>query len=89
MKKLDLNKAVEQYKDLANQIALLEVQKDVLADRFKQVMGESEELCVGSHVVRYKTIISNRFDTAGFKKAHADMYADFLKTSTNRRFTIA
>lgn len=89
MKKLDLNKAVEQYQDLANQIALLEMQKDALADHIKQVMGETEELCIGSHVVRYKTINSNRFDTTTFKKEHADLYARFLKVSTSRRFTIA
>ena len=89
MKKLDLNKIVEQYQDLANQISLLEMQKDALADHIKQVMGETEELCVGTHMVRYKTIVSNRFDTTGFKKEHADMYANFVKASTSRRFTIA
>lgn len=89
MKKIDLVKAVEQYKELAAQIALLEMQKDALADHIKQVMGEAEELCVGSYTVRYKTVVSNRFDTTSFKKLHADMYADFLKESTSRRFTIA
>ncbi len=32
MKRVDLTKVVEQYKELANQIALLETQKDALAD---------------------------------------------------------
>lgn len=61
MKRVDLTKVVEQYK----------------------------ELCVGAHIVRYKTVKSNRFDTTAFKKEHANMYADFLKESTSRRFTIA
>lgn len=89
MKRVDLTKVVKQYKELANQIALLETQKDALADHIKQAMGETEELCVGAHIVRYKTVKSNRFDTTAFKKEHADMYADFLKESTSRRFTIA
>lgn len=89
MKKIDLAKAVEQYKELADQIALLEMQKDALADHIKQVMGEAEELCVGSRVVRYKVIKSNRFDTTSFKKEHADLYTSFLKESTSRRFTVA
>ena len=75
MKRVDLTKVVEQ--------------KDALADHIKQTMGETEELCVGAHIVRYKTVKSNRFDTTTFKKEHADMYADFLKESTSRRFTIA
>lgn len=89
MKRVDLTKVVEQYKELANQIALLETQKDAIADHIKQAMGKTEELCVGAHVVRYKTVKANRFDTTAFKKEHADMYADFLKESTSRRFTIA
>lgn len=89
MKKIDLTKIVDQYKELAEQIALLETQKDALAEHIKQAMGEVEELCVGSHVVRYKVVKSNRFDTTAFKKEHADLYADFLKESTSRRFTIA
>lgn len=60
MKRVDLTKVVEQYKELANQIALLETQKDALADHIKQAMGETEELCVGAHIVRYKTVKSNR-----------------------------
>ena len=89
MKKIDLVKVVEQYKDLASQIALLETQKEALADHIKQAMGETEELCVGAHVVRYKFIKSNHFDTSAFKKEHADLYAGFLKESTSRRFTVA
>lgn len=89
MKKIDLNQVVEQYQDLASQIALLEMQKDALADHIKQVMGETEELCVGTHVVRFKTINSNRFDSTTFKKEHSDLYESFLKVSTSRRFTIA
>lgn len=89
MKKIDLAKVVDQYKELASQIALLETQKEALAEHIKQVMGETEELCVGSHIVRYKVIKSNRFDTTAFKKEHADLYADFVKESTSRRFTIA
>ena len=88
MKRVDLTKVVEQYKELANQIALLETQKDALADHIKQAMGETEELCVGAHIVRYKTVKSNRFDTTAFKKEHANMYADFLKESTSRRLRL-
>lgn len=89
MKKFDLSNTVEQYMELVNQIAMLERQKEALANYIKQVMGETEELCVGPHVIRFKFITSNRFDTTAFKKAHADLYTDFLKESISRRFTVA
>ncbi len=87
--KIELTKIVEQYKELTSQIAALEAQKDALSAHIKQVMGENEELYAGSYVIRYKVITSKRFDTTAFKKEHADLYADFLKESTSRRFTIA
>jgi predicted phage-related endonuclease len=89
MKKVDLNKVVEQYKELSSQITILEMQKDTLADHIKMALGETEELYVGSHVVRFKTIVSSRFDTSTFKKVHAGLYTNFLKESTSRRFTVA
>ena len=89
MKKIDLNKVVEQYQELASQIALLETQKDALASHIKQVMGDTEELRIGSHIVRYKTVNTNRFDTTAFKKIHSELYSHFIKPSASRRFTIA
>ena len=89
MKNIDLTKTVEQYKEIATQIAALERQKDALAATIKSVMGETEELYVGAYIVRFQVIRSNRFDTTSFKKEHADLYADFLKESTSRRFTVA
>ncbi len=55
MKKIDLLKAVEQYKELSEQIAMLKNQQDALADCIKQVVGEAEELLVGPYMIRYKT----------------------------------
>ena len=89
MKTINLNEAVEQYKALANQIAILEAQKEAVANHIKQVMGEVEELLVGDYIVRYKNVTTNRFDTTSFKKTHADLYADYLKACTSRRFTVA
>lgn len=89
MKKLDLNTTIERYLELQAQISLLEDQKEALALTLKTVMGEQEELRIGTHVVRYKNIVSNRFDTSEFKAKFADLHKQFTKPSTSRRFTIA
>jgi predicted phage-related endonuclease len=39
--------------------------------------------------VTWKPVTSNRFDTAGFKKTHADLYGQYLKPSITRRFSIS
>ena len=50
---------------------------------------ETEELVVGAYIVRWTSVLSNRFDTTGFKKVYGDLYKDFTKQSASRRFTIS
>lgn len=47
----------------------------------------TEEMTVGKHIVRWTTTLSNRFDTTTFKKEHAEMYKQYTKQTTSRRFS--
>ena len=49
----------------------------------------TQELRAGAYKARYTTVTSNRFDSAAFKKTHADLYAQYTKTTVTRRFTLA
>ena len=49
----------------------------------------TEELEVGQYMVRYQSIVSNRFDSSAFKKALPDVYKSFIRQSTSKRFSIA
>ena len=74
--------------------ALLEEAKaeaEAIRDSIKQEMLErdTEELVAGPYIVRYANILTNRFDTTGFKKAYGDLYKAFTKQSASRRFTIS
>ena len=44
---------------------------------------------MGTHIVRYTSIVSNRFDSPAFKKALPEVYKAYTKASTSRRFTIS
>ena len=50
---------------------------------------EVEVLDLGNVIIRFTSILSNRFDTTGFKKLHADLYNAFVKQVASRRFVIA
>ena len=50
---------------------------------------ELEVLDLGNVIVRFTSILSNRFDTTNFKKLHADLYNAFGKQVASRRFVIA
>ena len=64
---------------------------DAIRDSLKQemLMRGTEELEVGQYMVRYQSIVSNRFDSSAFKKALPDVYKSFIRQSTSKRFSIA
>lgn len=49
----------------------------------------TEELEAGKYIMRYQSIVSNRFDSSAFKKQLPDLYKSFTKQSVSRRFSIA
>ena len=62
-----------------------------IRDAIKAEMMErdTEELTAGQYIIRWTSILSNRFDTTAFKKAHGELYKAFTKQSASRRFTIS
>lgn len=52
------------------------------------LMG-TEELTVGTYVVRYTTVLSNRFDTTSFKKSYNEIYKQYTKQVTTKRFSVS
>ena len=63
---------------------------EIYGDEIKAVMNEqaTEEMTVDTHIVRWTTTLSNRFDTTTFKKEHNEMYKQYTKQTTSRRFSI-
>ena len=62
-----------------------------LENEIKALMQEkeTEELTAGQYIIRWATVISNRFDTTSFKKVMPDLYHSYTKQITSRRFTIS
>ena len=48
-----------------------------------------EELICGQYIVRYANIISNRFDSTTFKRLYSELYKEFTKPVSSRRFTVS
>ena len=74
--------------------ALMEEAKaeaDAIRDSIKQEMldRDVEELTAGAYIIRWTSVLSNRFDTTGFKKVYGDLYKAFTKQSASRRFSIS
>ena len=64
---------------------------EALRDSIKAEMLErnTEELEAGKYIVRWTSILSNRFDTTAFKKQYGELYKDFTKQVSSKRFSVA
>ena len=74
--------------------ALMEEAKneaEALRDAIKAEMlqQDTEEMIIGTYIVRWTSVLSNRFDTTGFKKAYGELYKAFTKQTASRRFSIS
>ena len=64
---------------------------EALRDEIKTEMlkRNTEEMTVGRFIVRWTSILSNRFDSKAFKEEHGEMYKQYTKQTASRRFSIA
>lgn len=88
------NEIVSKIEALNEWEALMEearAEAEALRDAIKQEMMErgTEELTAGAYIVRWTSVLTNRFDTTAFKKSYGDLYKDFTKQISSRRFTIS
>ena len=57
-------------------------------DAIKAAMGDQETVTAGAYKISYKPVISSRIDTTALKKALPEIAAQYMRTTTTRRFTI-
>ena len=81
-------------KELKEMKVLAEELKDQIAALEEEVKSEmtsqgTDTLLVGPFKVTWKEYTSSRFDSAGFKKTHEDLYKQYTKTYQAKRFLVA
>ena len=84
----ELKAKAEELKDLKVMREELDAEITALEDEIKAHMGDQEQVTAGPFKIIWKTIISSRFDSARFKKDHAELAEAYTKTTTTRRFSI-
>ena len=91
MSKNELISKIEALNEWENIIAEAQAEAEVLRDSIKEEMleNDTEEMVVGAYIIRWTSVLSNRFDTTAFKKIYGDLYKAFTKQTTSRRFSIS
>ena len=91
MSTVEITSKIDALKDLETLIEEAKAEAEALRDEIKAEMlsRNTEEMSVGQYIVRWTSVLSNRFDTTGFKKMYADLYKEYTKQIASRRFTIS
>lgn len=91
MSATEMTEKIRELKELKVMADELAKEISAIEDAIKAEMTErnTEEVLIDVYKVRWTKVISNRFDTTGFKKAMPDLYNQFTKPSETRRFSIA
>lgn len=90
MSTVELSTIIEKLKEWEAIQAEAAAEVESLKDQVKAEMNARgvEELEAGQYIARFTTVLSNRFDTTVFKREHAEMYKQYTKQTTSRRFSI-
>ena len=91
MSTIEITSKIEALKELEQLIEEAKAEAESLRDEIKAEMlhRNTEEMEIGQYVVRYTTVLSNRFDTTSFKKLYGELYKAYTKQTTSKRFSIS
>lgn len=86
----ELESKIKELKELEAMAHELATEIESLKDELKAVLvaENKEELVTGAYILRYTIVTTNRFDSTTFKKSYGDLYKQFTKQTTSRRFSI-
>ena len=91
MSKIELLAKIELFNKYEAMMEEIKAEADTIRNSIKAEMEarEVEELIAGQYIVRYTSVLSNRFDSTAFKKVMPEIYKAYTKQVSSRRFTIS
>ena len=91
MSTTEITSKIEALQELEALIEEAKAEADSIRDEIKAEMlkRDTEELTAGQFIVRWTSVLSNRFDSTAFKKVMPDVYKAYTKQVASRRFSIS
>ena len=91
MSNIEITGKIQSLKDLDSLIEEAKAEAEALRDEIKSEMlnRNTEEMEAGQYIVRWTSVLTQRFDTTAFKKVMPDVYKEYTKQVSSRRFSIA
>ena len=87
----ELDLKVSELRELRNLEAKVKSEITAIEDDLKaEMLARNTDVLTGQDcMVTWKTIVTSRFDSAAFKLTHADLFQQYSKATTTRRFVIS
>lgn len=87
----ELTTQIEALRSLEELIEEAKTEAETIRDTIKAEMlnQDVETLEAGQYIVRWTSVLSQRFDSTAFKKVMPDVYKAYTKQVSSRRFTIS
>ena len=87
----EITSKIESLRELEDLIEEAKSEAEALRDEIKAEMlnRNTEELEAGQYIVRWTSVLSQRFDITAFKKVMPEIYKAYTKQVSSKRFTIS
>ena len=91
MSTIEITKKIEALQEWEALMEEAKAEAEAIRDEIKQELlkRDTEELEAGQYIVRWTSVLSQRFDTTSFKKVMPDVYKAYIKQVSSKRFSIA
>lgn len=85
---MSMESRIKELQELKRMKEELDAEITAIEDEIKQTMGDETLLIAGAYKVTWKPVSTSRFDSAAFKKDHAELAEKYMKTTIARRFLV-
>ena len=91
MSTIEIQAQIESLNALEELIEEAKAEAETLRDSIKQELlnRNTEELTAGKYIVRWTSVLSQRFDSTALKKVMPEIYKAYTKQVSSRRFSIS
>ena len=91
MTKVEMLAKIELLNRYEAMLEEIKAEADSIRNTIKAEMEarEVEELIAGQYIIRWTSVLSNRFDSTAFKKVMPELYKAYTNQTASRRFTIS
>ena len=81
-------KLCNEYRENKRLIEELEAMNDSIKADILAIMGNDEMHVEGAAKATNKTVVSSRFDSSGFKKQYPDLFTEYSRETSYKRFCV-